>query len=175
MTATEKEDRSQMEQARGELTREAFDRLVSQKLRMIRAEVNLTQDRMAEMIGISKKTLVQVEKERSTLGFTAASLVAVLFRHGEVVQGLFGDNVLQILDHVASQGTSRAWYKTMGGKVWWTEVERTKRFVVQRHVLTGYHRILDEEKYLHYYSLDRADVFRRLQELEKDEKGQVEG
>lgn len=159
------EEGMEASQQTGELTQALFDQMVSGKLRMIRAEVNLSQDKMAEMIGISKKTLVQVEKERTTLGFTAACVVAVLFRKGEIVQGLFGDNVLQIIDHVVSHGTARAWYKTMGGRVWWTEEARKGRFVVQRHVLTGHHRILDDEKYLHFYSLDRDEVLARLEEL----------
>lgn len=98
-----------------QLTQELFDQMVSEKLKLIRTEAVITQDKMAQMIGISKKTLVQVEKGRQTLGFTAAALVAVLFRKGEIVQSLFGDSVVNLIDLVATKGKSRTWYKTMGG------------------------------------------------------------
>lgn len=147
------------------LTQELFDRMVSEKLKLIRTEAGLTQDRMAEMIGISKKTLVQVEKGRKTLGFTAAALVAVLFRHREMVQSLFGESVLEVVELAAAQSSIRAWYKTMGGKVWWTKVAERERYLLQQHVLTGHYRIIDRDRYLHYYSLDRDEAHLRLDEL----------
>ncbi len=153
-----------------QLTQATFDRMISQKLKLIRAEADLTQDRMAEVIGISKKTLVQVEKGRQSLGFTAAALAAVLFRKSEMVQSLFGDAVLQIVELVATKAKSRAWYKTMGGKVWWTEENRTDSFIVQKHILTGHYRIIDHAHYLHYYSLDREEAFKRAKELTEAEK-----
>ncbi|MFC4770013.1 helix-turn-helix transcriptional regulator [Effusibacillus consociatus] len=158
-----------METQENRLTQELFDEMVSEKLKLIRVEADLTQDSMAEMIGISKKTLVQVEKGRQTLGFTAAALAAVLFRKGDVIQSLFGESVVDIIELVASNGKSRAWYKTMGGKIWWTEVKRSGRFVIQRHVLTGHHRIIDENQYLHYYSLDPEEALKRLKELRERE------
>ena len=38
-----------------------YDEMVSERARMIRSEADLTQERFAEMIGISKKTLVEAE------------------------------------------------------------------------------------------------------------------
>ncbi len=40
--------------------------LISSKLRLIRTESRYTQEKMANVLGISKKTLVQIEKGRST-------------------------------------------------------------------------------------------------------------
>ncbi|WP_232463372.1 helix-turn-helix transcriptional regulator [Tumebacillus avium] len=149
-------------------SREQFDKMVSDKLRLIRADLDLTQDKMAELIGISKKTLVQVEKGRQTLGFTAAGLTAVLFRKSEIVQAMFGESVLEILDLVSGKRRSGAWYKTMGGKVWWTEMQRSGGFCLQKHVLTGHFRIIDEDHFLHYYSMDPSEAHKRLRELAED-------
>ncbi|UFJ43053.1 helix-turn-helix domain-containing protein [Brevibacillus humidisoli] len=154
--------------------------MVSEKLKLIRIEADLTQDKMAEIIGVSKKTLVQVEKGRKTLGFTAAALVAVLFRRGEIMHSLFGDATLDVLDLVATRSNSQAWYRTMGGKVWWTEERREGSYSLQKHVFTGHYRIIDEERYLHYYSLDPAEAEKRLAELtgglrsEREREGSVD-
>ncbi|MBM7865929.1 helix-turn-helix domain-containing protein [Heliobacterium gestii] len=153
----------------GILTQDAFDQLVSEKLREIRTEANLTQDKMAERIGISKKTLVDVEKGRKTLGFTAAALAALLHRRSETVQSLFGDMTIDVIEFVSTRATSQAWYKTLGGRVWWTEESRLGRFIVQKHLFTPYYRIIDDTHYLHYYSLNREETFKRLTELKEGE------
>ncbi|WP_255298377.1 helix-turn-helix transcriptional regulator [Brevibacillus dissolubilis] len=150
-----------------EFTQEQFAAMISEKCKLIRTEAGYTQDRMAEIVGLSKKTLVQVEKGRQALNFTAAALIAVLFRRGEIIQSMYGDSVLEIVDLVSTKTTSKAWYKTMGGKVWWNEMRKTAHFCLQKHVLTGHYRILDHADYLHYYSMDEEESYARLQELEK--------
>ena len=44
--------------------------LLSSKMKLIRVEKGYTQDKMAEVLGISKKTLVQIEKERTQANWT---------------------------------------------------------------------------------------------------------
>lgn len=48
-------------------------------LRLLRAEAGLTQDGMAQELGISKKTLVGIEKGRSSLGWTGSAALCLLF------------------------------------------------------------------------------------------------
>jgi DNA-binding XRE family transcriptional regulator len=57
------------------MTREEFIKKVDQKVKLIRNEKGYTQDKMAAVLGISKKTLVQVEKERASLGWPVAITV----------------------------------------------------------------------------------------------------
>ena len=54
------------------MNRVEFINKASEKLKMIRMESDFTQDKMAEILGISKKTLVQIEKGRSTFGWAGA-------------------------------------------------------------------------------------------------------
>ena len=46
------------------MKREEFIKAVSGKLKLIRTEYGITQEVMSEMLGISKKTLVETEKGR---------------------------------------------------------------------------------------------------------------
>lgn len=58
------------------------DKLISacdSSLRLLRAEAGLTQDSMAQELGISKKTLVGIEKGRSSLGWTGSAALCLLF------------------------------------------------------------------------------------------------
>ncbi|RIO58390.1 helix-turn-helix domain-containing protein, partial [Mammaliicoccus sciuri] len=46
------------------MDRQNFTDLIQTKFKMVRIEAGYTQDTMAQTIGLSKKTLVQIEKER---------------------------------------------------------------------------------------------------------------
>ena len=45
------------------MNKQEFIELVNSKLKLIRVENDLSQDKMSEIIGLSKKTLVEIEKE----------------------------------------------------------------------------------------------------------------
>lgn len=45
------------------MDRQSFTDLIQTKFKMVRIEAGYTQDTMAQTIGLSKKTLVQIEKE----------------------------------------------------------------------------------------------------------------
>lgn len=48
------------------MDRQSFTDLIQTKFKMVRIEAGYTQDTMAQTIGLSKKTLVQIEKESIT-------------------------------------------------------------------------------------------------------------
>ena len=142
-----------------------LDEIVSERARVIRSEADLTQERFAEMIGISKKTLVEVEKGRKTFGYTTAVTVCVLFRHGEIIRNLFGDAVLEVIDLSAKSSLGRTKLRTLGGLVFWNQIEERGGYRVQQNHVTGHYRIIDSENYRHFYTYDLEDVQKRLDEL----------
>lgn len=66
------------------MDKEYITELISSKLRLIRAESGYTQEKMANVLGMSKKTLVQIEKGRSAAGWAHVVAVCALFRNSEV-------------------------------------------------------------------------------------------
>ena len=66
------------------MERAEFISLMNSKIKLIRTEYDLTQEKMAEAIGLSKKTLVEIEKGRNSLSWSAAvtAAVSVLRREG---------------------------------------------------------------------------------------------
>ncbi|HEU4962536.1 MAG TPA: helix-turn-helix transcriptional regulator [Bacilli bacterium] len=148
-----------------------FDNMISERAKLIRAEADATQDRFAEMVGISKKTLVEVEKGRKTFGFSVAVTVCVLFRHGEVVQHLFGDAALEVIDLCAMQGQVQPKFRTLGGMVFWQVVREEHGYRIQHNRVTGHYRILDPEDYLMFYSFDLQAVEHRFTELIQTQRG----
>jgi DNA-binding XRE family transcriptional regulator len=147
------------------LTREEIIIKVSEKLRLIRTEAGYTQDKMAEVIGVSKKTLVQIEKERMYANWPTVVTICALFRETETVQFLFGNEPLEVLETVARDGIDYRKEKTMGGKIWWREVVKKNGFILQQNILSQHFRILDEEYFRIFSSTDEKASLERFHEL----------
>ncbi|CAM3646689.1 helix-turn-helix transcriptional regulator [Mesobacillus zeae] len=147
------------------MTRDEVVALVSEKVRMVRAEMGYTQDKMADMIGISKKTLVQIEKGRNFASWPAVVTICALFRETETIQHIFGDEPLEVLETIAHDGTDYRKEKTLGGKVWWREIKRRDGFFLQQNMLSQHYRILDQEGYRIFSSFDLKESKDRFEEL----------
>ena len=152
------------------MTRDEIIIRVSEKVRMLRAEVGYTQDKMAEIIGLSKKTLVQIEKGRVYAGWSTVVTICALFRETETVQYLFGNEPLEVLETVAHEGSDYRKEKTLGGKVWWREVHRVGGFVMQQNILSQHFRILDEDNFRIFSSLEEKETKDRLKELVAEQR-----
>ena len=151
------------------MTRDEIIMQVSVKLRLIRAEAGYTQDKMADIIGVSKKTLVQIEKGRVLAGWSTVVSICALFRETETVQFLFGNEPLEVLETVALNGIDLRKTKTLGGRVWWRVISQKNGFILQQNILSKHFRILDEQKYRIFSSFDEKLSKQRFKELVKSE------
>ena len=149
------------------MTRLDFINVASEKLKLIRIESDYTQDKMAEVLGISKKTLVQIEKGRSTLGWAGAVTLCTIFRNSEVLEMTFGGDAQDIILSLAFTDYERK-EKTMGGKVWWINIKVTAEFRIQQNIISEHYRILDDQDRRICSSFDFEYIGKRLQELTKD-------
>src|SRR4051794_5405873 len=140
---------------------------VSEKLRLIRTEAGYTQDKMAEIIGVSKKTLVQIEKGRVLAGWSTVVSICALFRETETVQFLFGNEPLEVLETVAREGIDYRRMKTLGGRIWWKDLSRKNDFILQQNILSKHFRILDNKNHRIYSSFDEKMTKARFKELTK--------
>ncbi|PIC70556.1 MULTISPECIES: helix-turn-helix transcriptional regulator [unclassified Sporosarcina] len=139
--------------------------LISLKLRVIRLEKEYSQQKMADVLGLSKKTLIQIEKARAMASWTAVIAVCALFRDSDVLQATVGGDPLEVLETIAHDGIDRRKDQSMGGKVWWRELEAKGIFRLQQNVISQHFRILDEEHYRWYSSFDEDEARHRLEEL----------
>lgn len=149
------------------MKKEQLIEILSNKLKLIRTESGYTQDRMADVLGISKKTLVQIEKGRIQGSWTCIVALCALFRDSEVLQLVLGDAPLEVIETIAHDSLERPKDKTLGGKVWWKDVEVTNGYRIQQNVLSQHYRIIDDEKYRWYSSFDIDDTNARFRELLK--------
>lgn len=149
------------------MTREEFIKKVDEKVKLIRNEKGYTQDRMAEVLGISKKTLVQVEKERASLGWSVAVTVCTIFRESEILQLTFGGDAQDIILTLAFENYERGREWTMGGRIWWKDIKSNGDFKIQQNMITNHYRILNLENRRVSSSFDEAYIQNRFLELTK--------
>ncbi|WP_338753713.1 helix-turn-helix transcriptional regulator [Bacillus sp. FJAT-52991] len=142
------------------MDKQQVNELLSGKLKLIRTEKGYTQDKMSEVLGISKKTLVQIEKGRTLAGWTTVVALCALFRESEILQGCLGDDPVEMVETIAHNSISTPREKTMGGRVWWREVELNQGIRLQQNVISGHFRILDDDDYRLFSGYDKEEAYR---------------
>ncbi|MGG4488430.1 helix-turn-helix transcriptional regulator [Metabacillus idriensis] len=138
---------------------------LSKKMLLIRTESRYTQEEMAEVLGLSKKTLVQIEKGRQEASWSTIVALCALFRHSSVLQQTTGGDPLDILQLLAHQKMETRKEKTLGGKIWWKDIHQDEGFKLQQNLISFHFRIIDEDDYRWYSSFDRAEMEKKLNEL----------
>ena len=148
------------------MTRETFVAELDRQVKLVRTEYGFTQDVMAKVLGISKKTLVEIEKGRSSLGWTGAVALCTIFSGSQVLSGLLGGEAGDMIRALAFRDLKPAYPKTMGGKVWWRFVETRGSYTIQQNLISQHYRALDQEDGRVCSSFDLEEVRRRLADLE---------
>lgn len=154
------------------MTKEEIIEIISEKLKLVRVEMGYTQEKLAEMIGVSKKTLVQIEKGRVMAGWSVTIAVCALFRESGVVQSSFGGDPMELIETIAREGMDYRKEKTFGGKVWWKELSREAGYILQQNMISRHFRILDDADYRIYSSMEEDEAKARFEELIKDSGNQ---
>ena len=127
------------------MTKKEFAAALDSALKAVRKEYGFTQEKMAAVLGISKKTLVEIEKGRSSLGWTGAAAFAAIFRESGILQAQFGGDLDDLVEALAFAEAEPQYPKTMGGRVWWREIWKEKGYRIQQNVVSGHFRLLDRE------------------------------
>ncbi|SFF62383.1 DNA-binding transcriptional regulator, XRE-family HTH domain [Halobacillus alkaliphilus] len=149
------------------MNKEQLRKVVSEKIKLIRVEYGYTQTKMAEVLGLSKKTLVQIEKGRTIAGWTTVVAVCALFQDSEVLKGVLGDAPIEIAETIAHHQVVRPIGKTMGGKVWWTTLKEKEDFLLQQNMISKHYRIIDNQFDRWFSTFEEEEAYRRFGELGK--------
>ena len=79
------------------MTRESFIALCDRKEKLVRNELGSSQEKMSSLLGVSKKTLVEIEKWRSSLGWQGAVTLCILFQNTREITLTFGSDIPALL------------------------------------------------------------------------------
>lgn len=147
------------------MNKETVIALISKNVRLIRLEKGYSQEKMSTVLGISKKTLVQVEKERTSIGWTNAVVVCALFKDSQILEHILGEEPFEVIETLAHDGMNTPKVKTLGGKMFWNEIAKKGKFRVQQNVISQHYRILDDSDYRWYSTFEEEEVMNRFHEL----------
>ncbi|WP_219375075.1 helix-turn-helix transcriptional regulator [Bacillus mycoides] len=149
------------------MDKQEFIQLVNKKLKLIRIENDLSQDKMSEVIGLSKKTLVEIEKGRRSLTWTGAVCVVTLFEDSDIIQMTFGDDINEIIKTIAFTHYNNSSSKTLGGKLWWRQIRELNGYKIQQNILSQHYRILNKENHRICSSFELVEIEKRFIEVTK--------
>lgn len=125
------------------MNREEFVDKVNSKLKLVRTEYNLTQDKMAAILGISKKTLVESEKGRRSLGWTESVALVTIFAGSTILRDTLGEDCREMVAALALEDIKIVYPSTMGGKIWWRDIRKEDGYRIQQNVISNHYRLLD--------------------------------
>ena len=146
--------------------REEFINKCNEKLKLIRTEYNFSQEKAAYILGLSKKTIVEIEKGRTSLGWTGSVALCMIFYNSEMLSATFGGKPTDIIMALAFDGNepARNW-KTLGGNIWWKQVEELNGFKMQQNIISHHYRILDIENRRICSSFNLEQIKKRFEEV----------
>lgn len=147
------------------MDREMITQIASESLKLIRTENDYTQDKMAEILGISKKTLVQIEKGRILANWTMTIAICALFHNSKTLQNQIGGDPMEVIELTAHDVIISPKEKTMGGYIWWKNIEEYKKHRLQQNHLSKHYRILDDENYRLISTFDEEVVMEKWQAI----------
>ena len=124
------------------IDRSAFIALCDSRLKLVRTEYGYTQEEMSHALGLSKKTLVDIEKERRSLGWSGSVALCFIFQDSEVIAGVFGGQPTDIIMALAFEGRQTHYPKAGGGKIWWTNLYENEHFCIQQNIISQHYRLL---------------------------------
>ncbi|HPO04724.1 MAG TPA: transcriptional regulator [Bacillota bacterium] len=147
------------------MEKKQFVELMDEKLKLIRTEYGLTQDKMAIILGISKKTLIEVEKNRKSLGWTGSVALASIFSDSTILHDAVGGDMSGIIIALAFKDVDVNYPKTWGGKVWWKTISENKGYRIQQNLFSRHYRLLNHENHRIYASFnieETEDVMNKI-------------
>lgn len=142
-----------------------FIKLLDEKLKLIRTEYGLTQDKMASVLGISKKTLVEIEKNRKSLGWANSVALASIFSDSTILYDAIGGDISDLIIAVALRDVDVNYPKTWGGKIWWKTITEMKGYRIQQNIFLKLYRLLDQGNRRIYASFSLKETEAVMEEI----------
>lgn len=156
------------------MTKENLTELTSQSLRLIRNEYHLSQDVFSEMIGITKKTLVQIEKDRALASWSVVVAVLMLFKDSHILKMALNDEPTLVVRSIVFDSVALPKSQTMGGRMFWRTLKTESGFKIQQNYFSSHYRIVDGMGRRFISSYEKGQVESWLKEILKETSDEKE-
>ncbi len=124
------------------MDRDQFVSVCNSKLKLVRTEFSFSQEKMALMVGISKKTLVEIEKGRSSLGWSGSVVLCSVFSESEILNDTFSTNPIELLKSIAFENSEPIYKRANNYRIWWQSVLETDNYTIEQNIVSQHYRLL---------------------------------
>ena len=141
------------------MNREELIRLCDSQLLHVRNELSYSQTTMAYALGLSKKTLVDIEKGRRSLGWSGAvALIALFPANQSLTQAFNPHSPLELAQSLMLDGHETTGRVTHGGG-WWARVEGNDQYTIEQNVVSQHYRLVDSDRRRVASSLSYEEIY----------------
>ena len=143
------------------MDRSGFIKACDTNLKAVRTEFSFNQEKMAYILGISKKTLVEIEKERSSLGWSGSVTLCSIFHESSVLNETFGD-VFSLIHEIAFENSEPNYRKANTTRIWWHTVSEKKGFIIEQNIVSQHYRLVAPDNSILASSFDLDDLLKLI-------------
>lgn len=140
------------------LDREEFISVCNSKLKLVRTEFSFSQEKMALMMGVSKKTLVEIEKGRSSLGWAGSVVLCSVFSASRVLCDTFSVSPLEIIHNIAFEDSEPNYKQANTFRIWWQTVLQNDKYLIEQNIVSQHYRLLTGDCKVVASSFDIEDL-----------------
>lgn len=144
------------------MTREQFINACDGNLKAVRTEFSFNQEKMAYILGISKKTLVEIEKGRSSLGWTGSVALCSIFQQSSVITELFGGEASGIIREIAFENSEPNYRHANTTRIWWHTVTEKNGYIIEQNIVSQHYRLIAPDNSILASSFDLGELTRLL-------------
>ncbi len=127
------------------MDRDEFVGTCNSKLKLVRAEYSFSQEKMALILGISKKTLVEIEKKRSSLGWSGSVVLCSVFSASQVLNDTFSANPLEIVHIIAFEKMEPEYKQANTFRIWWQTIIENDTYILEQNIVSQHYRLLTKD------------------------------
>lgn len=126
------------------MDRDEFIKICNSKLKLVRTEFSFSQDKMAVMMGVSKKTLVEIEKGRSSLGWSGSVVLCTVFIESQILRDAFPENTLDIIHTIAFESSEPEYHHAHAHSIWWQTIMQNDDYILEQNIVSQHYRIINK-------------------------------
>ena len=97
------------------------------------------------MLGISKKTLVEIEKGRSSLGWSGSVVLCAIFNDSQILNDVFSQNPIDVFRNIAFENSEPNYRQANTYRIWWQTVLQNDKYLIEQNIVSQHYRLLTKD------------------------------
>ena len=144
------------------MKRDNFINACNNSLKGVRTEYSFNQEKMAYILGLSKKTLVEIEKGRSSLGWSGSVTLCTIFADSSIIKEVFGGSAVEIIRTMAFEDSEPQYRHAHTTRIWWNKIYEKDGYVIEQNIVSQHYRLSAPDNSILASSFNIDDLYALL-------------